>query len=43
VEAIVESASSGGVGSGIVWTTPIATARHIRTGADLSSFEKEQT
>jgi nitrogen regulatory protein P-II 1 len=43
VDAIVESANAGAVGSGIVWTTPITTARHIRTGADLSSFEKEQT
>lgn len=43
VEAIVGSASGGGVGSGIVWTTPITSARHIRTGADLATFEREQS
>ncbi len=40
VEAIVDSARSGHVsGDGIVWTTPVGTVFHNRSGESLSEVE----
>ena len=38
VSVIGDAASTGDVGSGIVWTSPIGLTRHIRTGQTLEEF-----